>query len=155
MTSSPTALNKRGDKVRLDGHVFDSQKEADFYNRFVKDCGYDFDVHPAFVLVDTASVADKKVLAIKYTPDFVIYDEKGHFLHVYDVKNSFGIYGIDAVAKLRFKLFAVKNGFPVEAVVVKKNQFQTIAQGLSRSRPTTAPLYKHDFNYSWREAATI
>ncbi len=34
--ASPTALNKRGTKVCLDGYKFDSQKEADFYTRFVK-----------------------------------------------------------------------------------------------------------------------
>ena len=36
---SPTALNKRGNKVTIDGYTFDSQKEANFYTKFVKNCG--------------------------------------------------------------------------------------------------------------------
>ena len=39
-----------GRKVELDGYVFDSQKEADFYQRFIKNSGYQFEVHPRFVL---------------------------------------------------------------------------------------------------------
>ena len=37
---SPTALNKRGNKVTIDGYTFDSQKEANFYTKFVKIVGY-------------------------------------------------------------------------------------------------------------------
>lgn len=155
MAKAPTALNKRGRKVYVDGIKFDSQPEADFYVRFVKDCGYQFEVHPEFVLEPVTTVGGLKMLGVKYTPDFVIYDDKGKMLHVYDVKNSLGMFGIDQVNKLRFKLFAIKSGIAVEAVVVGKHQFKSAAQGPYRSRNEKCPLYKHDFHYDWKEAARI
>ena len=37
---SPTALNKRGNKVTIDGYTFDSQKEANFIQSLSKIVGY-------------------------------------------------------------------------------------------------------------------
>lgn len=152
MNNRPTALNKRGTKIKADGYTFDSQKEFDFYDRFVKHCGFEYEVHPKFVLQDLTPINDGKITAIHYTPDFIIYDENRNYLHVYDVKNSFGAYGIDQGNKLRFRLFAVKYGTPVEAVVVLKNKFKTIAQGVTKPLNDKEPLHKTDFNYSWIEA---
>lgn len=155
MAKAPTALNKRGRKVFIDGIKFDSQPEADFYSRFVKDCGYQFEVHPEFILEPATVKSGLKVAGIKYKPDFVIYDDNGKMLHVYDIKNSLGIFGIDASNKLRFRLFLIKSGIAVEAVVVGKRQFKVAAQGPYRSRNEKCPLYKHDFHYDWKEAARI
>lgn len=149
---SPTAINKRGTKVDADNYKFDSQKEYVFYERFVKNCGFDFEVHPRFVLQELTPIEGGKITAIRYTPDFIIYDDNHDFLHVYDVKNSFGAYGIDQGNKLRFRLFAAKYGIPVEAVVVLKNQFKSIAQGVSKPLKDKDPIYRSNFNYDWREA---
>ena len=149
----PTALNKRGNKVKLDGYMFDSSKEAYFYTAFVKPSGYDFEVHPRFRLIECTSLTKvAKLSSMSYTPDFIIKDNSGKWLHVYDVKNSFGIYGIDAAAKLRFKLFAVKYQHPVEAVVVRKYDFKVITQGVTKPLRDKAALIKTDFDYNWLEA---
>ncbi|MBQ0836078.1 DUF1064 domain-containing protein [Lactiplantibacillus pentosus] len=146
---SPTALNKRGTKVYLDGFTFDSQKEADFYERFIKFCGYDYDVHPRYHLTALTSIGPVKVPSISYTPDFVVYDEAGHIKHVYDVKNSFGVYGIDGSVKLRFKLFALNEGLPVEAVVVRKHDFKVKLQGTTKSKKE--PVVTRSIDYDWTE----
>jgi len=154
---APTALNKRGTRIHLDGYTFDSQKEADFYTRFVRDSGLKFEVHPRYMLWPLTKLPrdDRlKVPRTVYSPDFLIYDENG-VLHVYDVKNSFGVYGIDASVKLRFKLFALANGIPVEAVVVRRHDFKTIAQGITKQRKPTQPLVRDNLLYDWIEATNI
>lgn len=153
MANSPTALNKRGRKVHLDGYVFDSQKEADFYARFIKDCGFHYKVHPRYMLQPLMALEGKvKMSQVAYTPDFVVYDEYGDTLRVYDVKNSFGAYGIDTGNKLRFKWFTAAYGIPVEAVVVRAHDFKVIAQGVTKQRKEKDPLIKRDVNYKWQEA---
>ncbi|EPI5742174.1 DUF1064 domain-containing protein [Enterococcus faecalis] len=91
---SPTALNKRGNKVTIDGYTFDSQKEANFYTKFVKNCGLPFEVHPRFKLTELTPTADGvgKISAIAYSPDFIIKNLDGSWRHVIDIKNSFGVY---------------------------------------------------------------
>lgn len=116
---SPTALNKRGKKIEADGFKFDSKKEFDFYNRFGKGCGLPFEVHPRFIVEPKQEIQGGNISSIAYTPDFIIFDPSGNWLHVYDVKNSLGPYGIDQSNKLRFRLFAMRYGHPVEAVVVR------------------------------------
>lgn len=152
---SPTAINKHGSKIEADGYTFDSKKEFDFYDHFVKNCGFRFEVHPPFLLQELTQLpgTDRtKISAISYKPDFVIYDEYGQMIHVYDVKNSFGPYGIDQGNKLRFRLFAARYGVPVEAVVILAHEFKTIAQGVTKPLSDKDPLHKIDFNYSWIEA---
>lgn len=152
INKSPTALNKRGNKIKSDGHTFDSKKEFDFYDRFVKDCGYDYEVHPRFILRKLTEIDGAKISAIRYTPDFIIYERNGRFKHVYDVKNSFGAYGIDQSNKLRFKLFAEEYGIPVEAVVVRTNDFKVITQGVTKQLNEKEPLIKDNFDYNWLDA---
>ena len=149
---SPTALNKRGKKIEADGSKFDSKKEFDFYNRFVKDCGLPFEVHPRFIVEPKQEIQGGNISSIAYTPDFIIFDPSGNWLHVYDVKNSLGPYGIDQSNKLRFRLFAMRYGHPVEAVVVRTNDFKVITQGVTKPLNDKEPLIKRDFNYSWVEA---
>lgn len=152
--NSPTALNKRGNRVRLDGYTFDSQKEADFYTRFVRDSGAQYKVHPKYVITSLTELGQVKASQISYKPDFVVY-KNGEVSHVYDVKNSFGVYGIDSSVKLRFKLFLLKYGIPVEAVVVRKHDFKSIAQGITKQRKPTNPLVCTGIDYDWIRATNI
>ncbi|ATU69511.1 DUF1064 domain-containing protein [Levilactobacillus brevis] len=151
---SPTALNKHGTKVHLDGYTFDSQKEADFYTRFVRDSGLQYTIHPKYVLTPLTELGKVKASQISYKPDFVIYKD-GKISHVYDVKNSFGVYGIDGSVKLRFKLFLLTQGIPVEAVVVRKHDFKVIAQGITKQRKSTQPLVCTNLLYEWIEATNL
>jgi len=151
---SPTALNKRGTRVHLDGYTFDSQKEADFYTRFVRDSGLQYTIHPKYVLSPLTELGQVKASQISYKPDFVIY-KNGKITHVYDVKNSFGVYGIDSSVKLRFKLFLLKYGIPVEAVVIRNHDFKAIAQGITKQRKSTQPLVCSNLQYSWIESTNI
>ncbi|EOH94801.1 DUF1064 domain-containing protein [Enterococcus pallens] len=153
MGNSPTAMNKRGSKVKIDGYTFDSQKEALFYQRFVRDCGLPFEVHPRFQLSKLTELpGGGKISAIAYSPDFIISDNKGNWLHVIDVKNSFGMYGIDQSNKLRFRLFANEYGHPVEAVVVRTRDFKVITQGVTKPLNEKEPFVTDNFNYHWRDA---
>lgn len=112
-----------GKKVELDGYKFDSIKEAHFYERFIKDCGQTYKVHPTYQLLDKFSVGGFNMRGLSYTPDFVIY-ENGEITHVYDVKTSLDIRAIDVAAKIRFILFAYRYHMPVEVVVPRKNDFK-------------------------------
>ncbi|GKT04411.1 DUF1064 domain-containing protein [Furfurilactobacillus sp. WILCCON 0119] len=159
--NSPTALNKSGKKIEKWGQKFDSQKELDFYERFIKDqvASDRVSVHPRFVLADKKQVEQGAVISgIRYTPDFVIYDDFMHILHVYDVKNSFGVYGIDNGNRLTFRLFAMQTGVPVEAVVVRKHDFKAACIGvtkqlnLSGQAKTPSPIVRSDVFYNWKEA---
>lgn len=150
--NSPTALNKRGRKVHADGYVFDSQKEYNFYLHFIRDSGVKFDVHPRYELLPLKELAEYKTRRISYTPDIVTYDDESQITHVYDVKNSFTPYGIDASVKLRFALFARRYGIPVEAVVIRSYDFKSIAMGITKQRKASQPLICRDVFYDWRGA---
>lgn len=152
MSNSPTAINKRGTKVYRDGYTFDSAKEDFFYTEFVKKSGFDFNVHPKFELAKGGRLDRVNVRSVIYTPDFVIYDDKGQMTHVFDVKNSFGVYGIDPVVQLRFKLFLLRYKIPVEAVVVRRNDFKSIAQCVTKKRKIDDPLICTGFDYDWIKA---
>lgn len=153
-TTAPTALNKRGKKVVVDGYTFDSQKEANFYTRFVKGCGLPFEVHPRFKLTDLTQMPDgvAKISAISYSPDFLIKNHDGSWKHVIDVKNSFGVYGIEQSVKLRFRLFALRYKHPVEAVVVRTKDFKVITQGVTKSLNEKEPFITENFDYHWKDA---
>lgn len=159
--NSPTALNKRGNKIHKWGKDWDSQKELDFYERFLMkqvDPNH-VSIHPRFVLAEKKTVQQGAVISgIRYTPDFIIYDDFMHILHVYDVKNSFGVYGIDQGNKLTFRLFAMHTGVPVEAVVVRKHDFKAACIGVTKQlnltgkAKTPKPIVRQDVWYNWKEA---
>lgn len=159
--SSPTAINKRGTKIEKWGQKFDSQKELDFYERFIlKQVNPEHvSVHPHFVLAEKKLISQgASINSIRYTPDFVIYDDFMHILHVYDVKNSFGPYGIDNGNKLTFRLFAMHTGIPVEAVVVRRHDFKAACIGVTKQlnltgkASTPKPIIRNDVFYNWKEA---
>lgn len=154
---APTALNKRGTRVELDGYTFDSVKEANFYRWYVRDCGLQYEIHPKFVLDPLQELPRDKRLRVgeeSYKPDFVIY-KNNQIAHVYDVKNSFGIYGIPTDVSTKFKRFARKYGVPVEAVVVRRHDFKTIAWGITKKRKVTQPLVCTNLDYDWIEATNL
>ena len=122
---------KKGNKVKTENYVFDSQKEFLFYDRFLKK--YDdnpksefvIKIHPSYPIISSYELeSGLKFRGAKYTPDFTVEDKQNNLLHVYDVKNGFSAYAIDASCKLRLKLFTKRYKIPVEAVVVLKNNFK-------------------------------
>lgn len=143
-----------GEKVKLDGYSFDSQKEAAFYMRFVKNSGYKFDVHKSFRLHPIIEMYGGmlRLRSSNYTPDFVLYNKDGSIAHVIDVKNSFNTtYAIDAAASLRFKMFAYKYGIPVEVIVPRVKSFRVKILGSTKK---FEPVSKIDFDYSVQDLVT-
>ncbi len=61
----------RSNKTSIDGHTFDSQKEADYYcelkNRLQAKDIRGFCIQPIFILAD----------GLKYKPDFIIFNNDG------------------------------------------------------------------------------
>lgn len=145
----------KGNKTEYHGYKLDSIKELNFYQRFLEK--YDNDqnskflvlVHPSYDIIDKFEMSDLTIRGAKYTPDFVIIDRQGNLLHAYDVKNGFTSYAIDGAAKLRFKLFTKRYGIPVEAVVVRKNDFKVKIYGTTKK--TQEHIFE-DIDYSWWEA---
>lgn len=144
-----------GKKTEYRGYTFDSLKELDFYKRFCEQ--YDNNpnskfivkVHPSYDIIDKFELEPGlNIRGAKYTPDVVITDRQGNLLHVYDVKNGFNTYAIDATARLRFKLFTKRYGVPVECVVVLKNSFKIKIFGTTKK--TKINTFK-DISYDWRE----
>lgn len=132
-----------GKKIVVDGYKFDSEKEANFYLRFVKPCGKRFEIHKSFKLITKFPVGGYNQRGITYAPDFVVYGADGFIEHVYDVKSGINQEAVDTAAKIRFKLFALKTGIPVEVVVPRKHDFKMKLYGFTDS--DIQPGYaKHD-----------
>lgn len=143
------SLRHYGNKVKANGIVFDSQKEFDFYQHFLENSGVEsITIHEKFNLLEKNVVNDKMTLrGITYRPDFVVRD-KGVIKHVYDVKNSFGAYGVDRAAGIVFKLFAKQYGIPVEVVVVRTHDFKTKILGTTKKYEIKI---RKNVDYDWRE----
>lgn len=146
-----SSVNRHGNKVHLDGYVFDSQKEANFYSRYVKNSGYGFAVHPNYLLLDKIPVQNVFINGINYKPDFVIYSNN-KIRHVYDVKNGMSNYDIDSSVQLRFKMFADRYGIPVEVVVPRVNFFWTKILGTSNHVDKAKAL---NINYSIQDLLNL
>ena len=139
-----------GEKIKLDGFTFDSKKEADVYNKFVKESGYKFEVHKSFQLHPVIDLVDGdlRIRSSIYTPDFVIYGDDDSIQHVIDVKNGYSSYVIDSAASLRFKLFALEYGLPVEVLVPRTHDFKIKVMGTTKKFD---PIIKSDFSYTLSE----
>lgn len=136
-------------KVELDGYRFDSQKEAAFYERYIKPSGYKFECQKNFVLMDKyegLGVVNLKRTA--YRADFVIFNNDGSIKHVYDVKNGFSNYAIDKRAKLKFAMFARVYGLPVEVVVIRTHDFKTTITGATKK---LEPIIRTNVSYDWQD----
>ena len=71
---------------------------------------------------------------LTYAPDFVVYGTDGQIEHVYDVKSGINQRAVDTAAKIRFKLFSLKTGLPVEVVVPRKHDFKMKLYGFTTNR---------------------
>lgn len=127
-------MNHTAKKVTVGSFTFDSQKEAKFYENFIQNSGYKYEVHPSYVIKDKVAMGGVNLTRISYAPDFVVFDREGKIKHVYDVKPSINTqFGADTAAKLRFNLFARKYGVPVEVVVPRANDFKMKIYGLTKN----------------------
>ena len=146
---------RKGNKVNYKNCVFDSQKEFFFYQRFLEKYDDDPDsefivkIHPNYEIIEKFKISGVTIRDANFKPDFVIEDHHGKILHIYDVKNGFSAYAIDQAAKLRFKLFTKRYKVPVEAVVIRKNDFKVKVYGTTKK--TQEHIFK-DIDYSWQEA---
>ena len=126
-------LKHYGNKVEYDGFTFDSTKEFNFYKRFLENSGYNIGVHDKFKLLEKNIINEKiSIRGITYKPDFIVRDNDGTIKHVFDVKNSFGVYGVGRGAGIVFKLFAKRYSIPVEVVVVRTHDFKTKILGTTK-----------------------
>lgn len=144
---------KKGNKVNYKNRIFDSQKEFFFYQRFCEkydkpDSEFKVLVHPSYDIINKFEISGLTIRGAKYTPDVVITDKQNNLLHVFDVKNGFSAYAVDAACKLRFKLFTKLYEIPVEVVVVRKNDFKVKVYGTTKQ--THEHIFK-DVTYDWRE----
>lgn len=126
-----TSTSHFGKKSVVDGYKFDSQKELDFYLRYIKSCRYDFEVQKKMVLLDKFALGSYNVRSVTYRADFVVLD-RGRIKHIYDIKNGFNNYAIDSKSQLKFKLVAQKYHIPVEVVVLRKHDFKVGVLGTTK-----------------------
>ena len=142
-------LQHYGNKVKENGITFDSKKEYNFYKSFLENSGVEsITIHEKFDLLEKNVVNDKITLrGITYRPDFVVRNG-GEIKHVFDVKNSFGTYGVDRGAGIVFKLFAKKYKIPVEVVVVRTHDFKVKILGTTKKYEIQ---YHNNVDYDWRE----
>lgn len=142
-------LQHYGTKIKEGNITFDSQKEYNFYKRFLENSGYNIVVHEKFKLLEKNIIHNEiSIRGITYKPDFVVRDKYGTIKHVYDVKNGFTNYAIDRAAGLSFKLFAKKYGIPVEVVVVRTHDFKTKVLGTTKKYEIQ---YHNNVDYDWRD----
>lgn len=141
-----TSASHFGKKSTVDGYKFDSQKELDFYLRYIKNSGYEFEVQKNLVLVDKFPLGSHNVRSVSYKADFVVLDGD-QIKHIYDVKNGFNGYAIDDKSQLKFKLVAQKYHVPVEVVVLRKNDFKVGVLGTTKKIEVQART-NIDYEYS-------
>lgn len=120
-----------GKKVYYKDWDFDSIKERDFFIQFIENSGKKFKVHPSYKIIDKFPVGGYNQRGITYAPDFVVYSNDGAVEHVYDVKTGINQRAVDMSAKLRFKLFSLRTGLPVEVVVPRKHDFKMKLYGFT------------------------
>lgn len=127
-----------GKKVNYKDWDFDSIKERDFFIQFIENGGKKFKVHPSYKIIDKFPLGGYNQRGITYAPDFVVFDDEGAIAHVYDVKTGINQRAVDTSAKLRFKLFSLKTGMPVEVVVPHKHDFKMKLFGFTNPKIQTS-----------------
>lgn len=124
-------MNHFGRKVHYKDWDFDSVKERDFFIRFIENSGKRYEIHRSYKVITKFPVGGYNQRGITYAPDFVVYGSDGSIQHVYDVKSGINQRAVDTAAKLRFKLFSLKTGLPVEVVVPRKHDFKMKLYGFT------------------------
>lgn len=141
-----------GKKVELDGYKFDSEKEARFYEQYLKGTKLNYTIHESFTILPKQEISrDLRLRSAIYTPDFIIRNDKGELEHVIDLKNSFTQFAIDAAAQLRFKLFYKMYGIPVEIVVPRAKSFRMKIMGTTKK---FEPITLDSLNYKLEDIIT-
>lgn len=112
----------RSKKTVIDGIVFDSKTEAEYYE-YLKTLEknkkiYRLRCHPTFILQEAFEQDGKKYKAIKYIADFAYWNDEEQTSVVVDVKG----YAMED-AKLKRKLFAYKYSDWKLVWVAKSNKY--------------------------------
>lgn len=110
----------RSKKTVIDGIVFDSKTEAEYYE-YLKQLEKDKKIyrlrcHPTYILQEAVERHGKRYKAIKYIADFEYWDDEEQINVVVDVKG----YAMED-ARLKRKLFAYKYGMDFKLVWVAKS----------------------------------
>lgn len=112
-----------GKKTILDGITFDSEIEAKYYE-YLKDRGdsiKNLEIHKSFTLQERFVDDHKNIYKeIKYSPDFIYYDEEDNSYHFIDVKGY-----LDDKSALIWKMF-VKHIMNMGRIEYKKAVFSII-----------------------------
>lgn len=107
----------RNEKVKYDGHTFDSQKECQRYIelKLLNRAGEirDLRLQYKFILQDGYEFQGKKIKAITYIADFVYWDVRKGCMIVEDVKSE---PTKTPVYRLKKKLFEYKYRIPIKEV---------------------------------------
>ena len=89
MEDKPKKSKYGNKKVKIDGHTFDSKREAEYYQelKIMKKAGYihGFELQPVFLLQEAFTKNGKRHQAIKYIADFKVIQEDGR-VDIVDVK---------------------------------------------------------------------
>lgn len=115
LKSRPKQNKYSNQKVKIDGHTFDSKAEARYYNQLklrqrAGDIEF-FCLQPKFQLMAGFEKDGKRHRAIHYIADFEIHHTDGS-IEIVDVKGA-----ITAVFRLKEKMF--HNKFPHKLTLVK------------------------------------
>lgn len=138
-------MNHFGKKVHYKDWDFDSIKERDFFIRFIENSGKRYEIHRSYKVVTKFPLGGYNKHGITYTPDFVVYGADGSIQHVYDVKSGVNQRAVDAATKIRFTLFELKTGIPVEVVVPRQHDFKMKLFGFTNPKIQEAHA-RHDIH---------
>lgn len=115
-----TTYNKyHNKKIIIDGHKFDSKKEANYYNqlKLLQRAGLirDLELQKTFILQPSFKLNNITRRQIVYKADFTYFSNEDNKIHVIDVKGSKNI--ITEEFKIKKKLFEYKYGIEIEIII--------------------------------------
>ena len=101
-------INKYGaKKTVVDGFIFDSKAEANYYHWLKMQGISNFKMQEEFLLQEAFEIKGQKKQAIKYKPDFTFYKD-GQLVKVVDVKGK-----RTADFNIKAKMFMKRYGIPL------------------------------------------
>ena len=111
-----TTYNKyHNKKIIIDGHKFDSKKEANYYNqlKLLQRAGLirDLELQKTFILQPSFKLNNKTRRNITYKADFTYFSNEDDKIHVIDVKG----FKTD-VYNIKKKMFEYKYGIEIEEI---------------------------------------
>lgn len=102
-------------KIIVDGHKFDSKKEASYYNqlKLLQRAGLirDLELQKSFILQPSFKLNNKTRREITYKADFTYFSTEDDKIHVIDVKG----FKTD-VYNIKKKMFEYKYGIEIEEI---------------------------------------